>query len=231
MRAFQSPRTPHLALLSFQLSRQIRSAPSHSVRQSRDSQGDRPGARCGQEPVPPHPPKCFMPSPRLQSGREGELLAGGGGGPARCIALSSPARSCELGHRGSKARGRDAWQPCFVSQQPGIRASKAASKAVSSELVWEVCSPQGSQRRRPRKTASVQSSIPDLPCPQRGCHVSPASRPHRECQGGGHYVLVMGTFPGSALSTAQMYSWKAGRREGGQARERRPGNTTTWLPT
>lgn len=49
--------------------------------------------------------------------------------------------------------------------------------------------------------------------------MSSASCPHCECQAGGHYVLVMGTFSGSVLSTAQRNLWKAGGREGGREEE------------
>ena len=100
-----SLRRPRLALLSFQLSRMVRSAPFRNTR-SHD------GTASGRD-VSQRPSTCFPPSPSLRSGR-GEALAGLGTG-ACSVHRMSPAAFHEHLAPGS-GRGvlvaRDARLPC-----------------------------------------------------------------------------------------------------------------------
>ena len=122
LQALRSPQChmPCLAL-PFQISRQIRSAPFHHVRQNRGSQGDRPGERCKPETIC----LCFMPSPSSQPGRErGAMVVG-----LPTLSHSAQSREPRLGV--SRAGGMSCLAAlpataCFVSRSSGMLVSRAA---------------------------------------------------------------------------------------------------------
>lgn len=91
-----SLKRPRLALLSFQLSRMVRSAP---FRNTRSHEGTASGRDVSQSPS-----TCFLPAPSLRSGRDEELPGLGTG--ACSVHCMSPARSSGSGLRERSAGGK-----------------------------------------------------------------------------------------------------------------------------